>query len=139
MVQLLFNLCFDCGAIVAQSLFFSLPIGWRAEIVNDGNIPDREEYIFGYELNMTDVDEKVKYGYLKEKGRIRMREAFVTGFGIPHEKNTCRTWDGRSPLQKCKFPFKVHVRAPFYQKSGKVVHLVKHGCGCAHLSGPENC
>lgn len=79
--------------------------------MNDGDIPSREEHIFGYELNMTSEaeDNKVKYGYLKSKGKIRMKEAFVTGFGIPHEKNTCRTWDGRSPLQKCKFPFKVHV------------------------------
>jgi hypothetical protein len=38
-----------------------------------------------------------------------MKEAFRSGYGIPHERNTCRTWDGRSPLQKCKFPFKVRV------------------------------
>jgi hypothetical protein len=50
-----------------------------------------------------------KFGYLSESGKLKLKEAFRSGYGIPHEKNTCRTWDGRSPLQKCKFPFKIVV------------------------------
>ena len=29
----------------------SLPIGWRAKIVNDGNLPSREEHVFANELD----------------------------------------------------------------------------------------
>ena len=28
----------------------SLPIGWRAQIVNDGNLPSREEHVFAKEV-----------------------------------------------------------------------------------------
>lgn len=84
----------------------SLPIdAWRADIVNDGDLPSREEHVFAYETG----DEDAKFSYFKSKGTIKLKEAFVTGYGIPFERNTCRTWDGRSPLQKCKFPFKVQV------------------------------
>ena len=56
---------------------------------------------------------KKQFSYLKTKGKIRLKEAFVTGYGIPYDSGTCRTWDGRSPLQKCKFPFKVEVNITY--------------------------
>ena len=51
-----------------------------------------------------------RFDFLTESGTMKLKEAFRAGYGIPHERNTCRTWDGRSPLQKCKFPFRVKVR-----------------------------
>ena len=77
--------------------------------MKNGEIPSRQEHVFAYEMDYDDEDPDRRFGYLKTKGMITMREAFVTGYGIPHERYTCRTWDGRSPLQKCKFPFKVQV------------------------------
>ena len=90
---------------------FSLPIDWRADIVNDGDIPSREEHVFAYEMDFDEFEGKRRFGYYKSKGKMSLKEAFVAGYGIPFEKNTCRTWDGRSPLQKCKFPFKIQVAA----------------------------
>ena len=88
--------------------FPSLPLGWRSDIVKDGDIPSREEHVF---VNDFDEDSSPESGFggFKTRGKIRMKEAFVAGYGIPYERNTCRTWDGRSPLQKCKFPFKIKV------------------------------
>jgi hypothetical protein len=89
----------------------SLPTGWRADIIKDGNLPERTEHVFAYKLKDNDSNGFGKrYGYYKSKGTMKVKEAFLTGYGIPHEINYCRTWDGRSPLQKCKFPFKVQVR-----------------------------
>ena len=88
----------------------SLPIGWRAEIVNKGNLPSRTEHVFAFQEATDPQDSKKTYSYLKTEGTMVLREAFVTGYGLPHESHTCRTWDGREPLQKCKFSFKVEVK-----------------------------
>ena len=92
----------------------SLPIGWRAEIVNGGNLPSRTEHVFAFQEATDPQDSKKTYSYLKTEGTMVLKEAFVTGYGLPHESHTCRTWDGREPLQQCKFgtgkfPFKVEV------------------------------
>ena len=89
--------------------YFSLPIGWRRDILNDGDIPMREERVFAMEMDYDPEHPDQRRFEYKTKGIVKLREAFVTGYGIPHERYTCRTWDGRSPLQKCKFPFKVQV------------------------------
>ena len=94
---------------------YSLPIGWRRDIVKDGDIPSRDEHVFAYEMDYdSENPDRQSFAY-KTKGVIKIREAFVTGYGIPHERYTCRTWDGRSPLQECKFPFKVQVKITFYK------------------------
>ena len=88
----------------------SLPIGWRAEIVNNGNLPSREEHVFAFQEATDPQDSKTKFSYLKTEGKMELKEVFVTGYGNSHETATCRTWDGREPLQKCRFPFKVQVK-----------------------------
>ena len=87
-----------------------MPIGWRAEIVNNGNLPSREEHIFALKEASHPSDTRKKFSYLHTEETIKLKEVFVTGYGIPHELHACRTWDGREPLQKCKFPFKVKVK-----------------------------
>ena len=95
---------------------YSLPIGWRRDIVKDGDIPSRDEHVFAYEMDYDSANpDRQSFAYNKVKGVIKIREAFVTGYGIPHERYTCRTWDGRSPLQECKFPFKVQVKITFHK------------------------
>ena len=90
---------------------YSLPIGWRRDIVKNGDIPSRDEHVFAYEMDYdSENPDRQSFAYNKIKGVVKIREAFVTGYGIPHERYTCRTWDGRSPLQQCKFPFKVQVK-----------------------------
>ena len=93
------------------SYLYSLPIGWRRDIVKNGDIPSRDEHVFAYEMDYdSENPDRQSFAYNKIKGVVKIREAFVTGYGIPHERYTCRTWDGRSPLQQCKFPFKVQVK-----------------------------
>ena len=78
--------------------------------MNNGNLPSREEHVFAFQEATDPQNTKKTYSYLKTEGKIQLKEAFVTGYGIPHQTHTCRTWDGREPLQKCKFPFKVKVK-----------------------------
>lgn len=76
--------------------------------MKNGDIPSRDEHVFAYEMDYdSENPDRQSFAYNKIKGVVKIREAFVTGYGIPHERYTCRTWDGRSPLQQCKFPFKV--------------------------------
>ena len=87
-----------------------MPIApWRKKILNDGDIPSRKEHVFAFEMEYDKKNNKRKFAYNKTHTQL-IKEAYVTGYGIPHDANTCRTWDGRSPLQQCKFPFKVHVK-----------------------------
>ena len=96
------------------SYLYSLPIGWRRDVVKNGDIPSRDEHVFAYEMDYdSENPDRQSFAYNKIKGVVKIREAFVTGYGIPHERYTCRTWDGRSPLQQCKFPFKVQVKTIF--------------------------
>ena len=79
--------------------------GWKADLVNNGELPEREERVFAFEVN----DNSGRKIFHKLPGTVKLKEVFVTGYGLHHRQNRCRTWDGRSPLQYCKFPFKVHV------------------------------
>ena len=78
--------------------------------MNNGNLPSREEHVFAFQEATDPQGSKTKFSYLKTEGKMELKEVFVTGYGISHETHTCRTWDGREPLQKCKFPFKVQVK-----------------------------
>ena len=78
--------------------------------MNNGNLPSRDEHVFAFQEATDPQDSKTKFSYLKTEGKMELKEVFVTGYGNSHETATCRTWDGREPLQKCRFPFKVHEK-----------------------------
>ena len=78
--------------------------------MNNGNLPSREEHVFAFQEATDSEDSKKTFSYLKTEGKMELKEVFVTGYGLPHKPQTCRTWDGREPLQTCKFPFKVEVK-----------------------------
>ena len=67
---------------------------------------------------------------------------YFVGYGIPYDLNKCRTWDGRSPMMHCKFPFKVQVchyitsielyLKPFSSTLLEARHILYQVVSCAH-------
>ena len=51
----------------------SLPVGWRAQIVNDGNLPSREEHVFANEVDNKNGSQEVRsylyFRYTQRGGR----------------------------------------------------------------------
>ena len=56
-----------------------MPLGWRAKILNDGNLPEREEHIFAYEIEPNPNHPEKRFAYYKSRGKITLKEAYVTG------------------------------------------------------------
>ena len=59
-----------------------MPLGWRANILNDGNLPGREEHIFAYEIEPNPNHPEKRFAYYKSRGKITLKEAYVTGMYI---------------------------------------------------------
>ena len=66
-------------SFINQGANSSLPLGWRAKILNDGDLPEREEHIFAYEIEPNPNHPEKRFAYYKSRGKITLKEAYVTG------------------------------------------------------------
>ena len=65
--------------LINQGISSSLPLGWRADVLNDGDLPEREEHIFAYEMEPDPDFPGKRYSYYKSRGKMKLKEVFVTG------------------------------------------------------------
>ncbi|CAB4057802.1 unnamed protein product [Lepeophtheirus salmonis] len=114
-----------------------------------------EDWLFNEVLESTkSADIKIMYEEVFGKdsktkfSQFKVNPIFRAGYGISHEVGTCRTQMGPSPLERCKFPFKVKYASGlentdidrmlqkdclkfekiWKKKNNKTgVHLIRHG------------